>query len=75
MIGRLDRGFGGIENRTALAQSLELLSDDDRQLLQLYFIEEQTQSQRAEVLGCSQMQVSRLLRRAIRRLRRHMIGM
>ncbi|HET8621550.1 MAG TPA: sigma-70 family RNA polymerase sigma factor [Acidimicrobiales bacterium] len=74
VIGRLDRGFVGIENRTALLQSLELLSGDDRELLQMYFVEERTQSQIAEVLGCSQMQVSRLLRRAVRQLRRHMVG-
>jgi RNA polymerase sigma-B factor len=74
VIGRLDRGFVGIENRTALFQSLELLSDDDRDLLQMYFVEERTQSQIAEVLGCSQMQVSRLLRKAVRSLRRHMLG-
>ena len=40
----------------------------------MYFVEEHTQSQIAEVLGCSQMQVSRLLRRAVRQLRRHMLG-
>lgn len=74
VIGRLDRGFVGIDNRTALAQCLELLPGEDRRLLQLYFVEERTQSQIAEVLGCSQMQVSRLLRRAVRRLRRHMVG-
>jgi RNA polymerase sigma-B factor len=74
VIGRPDRGFVGIENRTALFQSLELLSDDDRDLLQMYFVEERTQSQIADVLGCSQMQVSRLLRKAVRSLRRHMLG-
>lgn len=73
VIGNLDKGFVGIENRTALAQSIELLSDEDRELLRLYFIEERTQSDIAEVLGCSQMQVSRLLRKAIHRLRRHMV--
>lgn len=75
MIGKLDRGFVGIENRTALQQSIELLSSDDRELLELYFVQEHTQSDIAEVLGCSQMQVSRLLRKAVRRLRRHMVGM
>lgn len=74
VIGRPDRGFVGIENRTALLQSIEHLSDDDRRLLQMYFMEERTQSQIAGVLGCSQMQVSRLLRRAVRQLRRHMLG-
>jgi len=73
LIGKVDRGFVGIENRTALAQSIQLLSDDDRELLQLYFVEERTQSDIAAVLGCSQMQVSRLLRKAIHRLRRHML--
>lgn len=75
LIGRPDRGFSGIENRTALQQSIALLSSDDRELLELYFVEERTQSEIAEVLGCSQMQVSRLLRKAVRRLRRHMVGM
>lgn len=73
VIGRPDRGFVGIENRTALLQSLERLSGEDRALLQMYFVEEHTQSQIAEVLECSQMQVSRLLRRAVRQLRRHML--
>jgi RNA polymerase sigma-B factor len=73
LIGKVDRGYVGIENRAALAQSIELLSEDDRMLLRLYFVEERTQSDVAEVLGCSQMQVSRLLRKAIHRLRRHMV--
>ena len=73
VVGRLDRGFVGIENRTALLQSIDVLSDDDRNLLQMYFMEEHTQSEIADVLGCSQMQVSRLLRRAVRELRRRML--
>ncbi len=73
VVGRHDRGFAGIENRTALFQSLELLSDDDRVLLQQYFVEELSQTQIAESLGCSQMQVSRLLRKAVRKLRRQIV--
>lgn len=73
VIGSPDRGFVGIENRTALMQSLVRLSTDDRNLLQMYFVEERTQSQIADELGCSQMQVSRLLRKAVRSLRRHMV--
>lgn len=74
VIGQADRGYLGIENRTALHQSLELMSVDDRELLRLYFIEELTQAEIGQMLECSQMQVSRLLRKAIRRLRRHMLG-
>jgi RNA polymerase sigma-B factor len=74
VIGRSDKGFLGIENHTALRQSLELLSGDDRELLRLYFLEGHTQAEIGEMLGCSQMQVSRLLGSAVRRLRRHMLG-
>jgi RNA polymerase sigma-B factor len=74
VIGQPDRGFVGIENRTALRQSMERMSEADRDLLRQYFLEERTQSQIAESLRCSQMQVSRLLRKAIHRLRRHMLG-
>jgi RNA polymerase sigma-B factor len=73
VVGRVDRGFAAIENRTGLLQSLENLSDEDRALLQMYFGDERSQSEIAEVLGCSQMQVSRLLRKAIHRLRRQMV--
>lgn len=75
VVGRPDAGFAAIENRTALRQSLELLPAEDRDLLRRYFLEESTQTQIAEELGCSQMQVSRLLARAIRRLRRHIVGL
>jgi RNA polymerase sigma-B factor len=74
VVGRNDAGIAWMENRTALRQVLTLLTDDDRELLRLYFVEEQTQTQIAEVLKCSQMQVSRLLARAIRRLRQHLVG-
>ena len=73
VIGRADRGFTVIDNRTSLLQSLERVSDEDRALLQMYFGDERSQSEIAEVLGCSQMQVSRLLRKAIHRLRRLMV--
>lgn len=74
VVGRPDAGFSWIENRTALRQVLVLLSEDDRELLRLYFIEELTQTEIAEQLGCSQMQVSRMLARALRRLRKHIVG-
>jgi RNA polymerase sigma-B factor len=75
VIGSPDAGFATIENRTALRQSLELLPEEDRDLLRRYFLDECTQTEIAEQLGCSQMQVSRLLARAIRRLRRHIVGL
>lgn len=74
VVGRADPGHAWIENRAALQQALELLSSDDRELLRQYFVEERTQKEIGQDLGCSQMQVSRLLASAIRRLRRRLAG-
>lgn len=74
VIGRADPGLSQVENRTALHQAMELLPDEDRELLHRYFVEEQTQAELAEHMGCSQMQISRLLGSAIRRLRRRVVG-
>lgn len=74
VVGRSDPGLNQVENTTALHQAMELLPDEDRELLHRYFIEEQTQAEIAQHMGCSQMQVSRLLASAIRRLRRRIVG-
>lgn len=74
VVGGPDPGLDWAENRTALRQAMELLPAEDRELIQRYFLEEETQAQIAEDLGCSQMQVSRLLSSAIRRLRHRIVG-
>ena len=70
LLGVLDRGFVGTENRLALQAAVDGLSAEDRDLLRLYFVDGRTQSEIGDVLGCSQMQVSRLLRGVLRRMRR-----
>jgi RNA polymerase sigma-B factor len=74
VVGRADPALARAENGTALRQALDVLPDEDRDLLQRYFIEERTQAELAEELGCSQMQVSRLVGSAVRRLRWQMVG-
>lgn len=71
-IGSFDVDLGRVENRLALSQALDTLSDRERLLVQLYFVEELTQSAIGEQLGVSQMQVSRWLAGTIRRLRDRM---
>ena len=44
------------------------LSEREREVLILRFVEDLTQTQIAEMVGVSQMQVSRILRRSISRL-------
>lgn len=61
-----------VENRTALLQLVTMLEDDDRVLLDRYFGQGMSQQQIAELMGVSQMQVSRSLARVLRRLRSHL---
>lgn len=67
-----DPGFERVESLHALASALEGASDQDLRLLRLRFGQEMTQEEIAQQLGISQMQVSRLLRRLLDRLRRRM---
>jgi RNA polymerase sigma-B factor len=61
-----------VENRTALLQLVALLEDDERLLLHRYFGQSMSQQHIAELLGVSQMQVSRSLAKVLRRLRSHL---
>ncbi|MBV9464574.1 MAG: sigma-70 family RNA polymerase sigma factor [Solirubrobacterales bacterium] len=58
------------EYMTVIAQGVMALTDTDRMILYLRFARDLTQSEIAERIGVSQMQVSRLLRGAIEKLRR-----
>jgi RNA polymerase sigma-B factor len=58
-----------IADRDVLARALAGLSDRERLIVRLRFVEERSQSQIGVVLGVSQMQVSRLLAGILRRLR------
>ena len=73
-IGGLDGGFELTDDRLALREALAVLDDRDHLVLRLRFIEEMTQSQIAERLECSQMQVSRILRGVLERLRERAAG-
>lgn len=55
----------------SVRDALHLLSRRERHILRLRFVDELTQSQIAVRVGVSQMQVSRILGRCLRRLRDH----
>lgn len=57
-------------NRMLLKQLLERLERQERQLIYLRYFAEQTQTQVGKVLGISQVQVSRLEKRILERLRK-----
>jgi RNA polymerase sigma-B factor len=68
MLGREDSAYELVEDRDAIATSWLALPELERQVLQLRFMEDLTQREIGEKIGYSQMHVSRLLRRALKRL-------
>lgn len=68
-VATVDPGYGAIDDRLTLAPAYRKLTDDDRALLSMRFIDERTQQDIADELGVSQMQVSRRLSRIMSQLR------
>jgi RNA polymerase sigma-B factor len=68
-LGEEDPGYELAEYSASLAPELRALSERDRLVLHLRFVEDMTQSEIAEHIGVSQMHVSRLIRRALERVR------
>jgi len=70
VLGAEDERLDQAEYMTMIARGVETLSDADRVILYLRFERDLTQSEIARRVGTSQMQVSRLLRAAIEKIRR-----
>ena len=68
-LGTEDTGFAEVEDGALVAAGLAALDERERQIVELRFFEEMTQSQIAAEIGISQMHVSRLLRRALATMR------
>ena len=68
-IGEEDLSFDTVEYGEAIGPVLAEISDRDRKVLHLRFVEDMTQSEIAEQVGVSQMHVSRILRSTIEKLR------
>jgi RNA polymerase sigma-B factor len=69
MLGVLDEGFDQVEQRELLRKAIAKLPENEREILLLRFIASKTQTEIASIVGVSQMQVSRLVARGLRRLR------
>ena len=64
-----DSGLSDAEARVMLAPAVRALPEREREVLYLRFFRQQTQSQIAEEIGVTQMQVSRILARVLAQLR------
>ncbi|WP_431990831.1 sigma-70 family RNA polymerase sigma factor [Streptomyces albogriseolus] len=65
LIGSEDAALGRVVDTVALVTEVRQLPERDRRVLYPRFYPEQTQQQIADVIGVSQMQVSRILRRCL----------
>ena len=68
-VGSIDPQIDHITNREAVRALVTALPPRERQVLHMRFFEAMTQSQIAERIGVSQMQVSRILANTLRCLR------
>jgi len=68
-VGSEETGFGLAEDRATLDQLLRAVTPREREVLRLRFEEDLTQAEIGERIGVSQMQVSRIIRQSIARLR------
>ena len=69
LIGAEDSAYQLVEDRDAIASMWKALPEVERKVIEMRFMSDLTQREIGERLGYSQMHVSRILRRALNRLR------
>lgn len=74
LLGGSDPGIDGVVDTEAVWPLLEELPERERELVLLRFFGNKTQTEIADRLGISQMHVSRLLDRTLRRLRDELVA-
>jgi RNA polymerase sigma-B factor len=68
-LGQRDPDIARAEMRVLLDEAMDVLSDRDREVLRLRFVGDLTQTEIATRVGVSQMQVSRIIRSSLTKLR------
>ena len=68
LVGETDDGYETTDQRLLVADALTVLSEREKQVIQYTYIEELSQKEAGEMLSISQMHVSRLQRKAIKKL-------
>ena len=69
MLGVIDEGYEQVEQRALLRDAIAQLPEAEREILLLRFVANKTQTEIASIVGVSQMQVSRLVARGLKKLR------
>ncbi|GIN73598.1 RNA polymerase sigma factor [Bacillus sp. J14TS2] len=69
IVGSIDDGYEKVNQKIVLEEALHVLSDRERKIIQYTYLENKSQKEAGEMLEISQMHVSRLQRKAIKKLR------
>lgn len=69
LIGNDESGYDNADQRMLLEKILPVLSEREQEILQCTYFDNLSQKETGELLGISQMHVSRLQRRSLRKLR------
>lgn len=69
LVGNDENGYDNIEQKMMLEKILPILSEREQQILECTYFKNMSQKETGEKLGISQMHVSRLQRRALKKLR------
>ncbi|MGE7696754.1 RNA polymerase sigma factor SigB [Lysinibacillus sp. NPDC094177] len=68
-MGKEDDGYELTHKRMIVSNAMSVLNEREQQIIQLTYLEQLTQKEVGELLGISQMHVSRIQRKAIKKLR------
>lgn len=68
IVGNIDDGYEKINQRLVLEKVLHVLSEREKLIIQYTYLDNMSQKEAGDKLGISQMHVSRLQRRAIKKL-------
>lgn len=69
LVGSVETGYEQTDQQLLLEKAFQVLTEREKQILQLTYFENMSQKETGEQLGISQMHVSRLQRRALQKLR------
>ena len=69
VVGVDDKNYLMIENRDFIQSCLDRLTEDERRFVQLRYYEEKSQKEIADITGVSQMQISRMEKKVLKKIR------
>ena len=73
LVGKTDKGYEMADQRLLVMNAIDVLTDREKQVIQYTFIEQLNQKETGDILGISQMHVSRLQRKAILKLKEEIL--